>query len=135
MAIITWKNEYSVGVTEFDNQHKVLIDIINKLHDAMRAGIGKQALSVILEELVSYTKFHFANEERNFAQYSYPEINAHKLEHEKLTRQVIEFLRDYNEGKSSMSIEVMGFLKDWLMQHIGGVDKKYTQFFNSKNVH
>ena len=134
MALITWKDEFSVGVTEFDNQHKVLIDLINKLHDAMRAGTGKQALSEILEELVSYTKFHFANEEKHFSQYSYPEISSHKLEHDKLTRQVMEFQRDYNEGKSSMSIDVMSFLKDWLIKHIGGIDKKYTQFFNSKGV-
>ena len=134
MALIEWKNDYSVGVVEFDNQHKKLIELINKLHDAMKSGTSRQSLSGILAELVDYTKFHFSNEEKYFGQYVYPDIGAHKVEHEKLTRQVIEFQRDFNDGKTSISIDVMSFLKNWLVDHIGGVDKKYTQFFNSKGV-
>jgi hemerythrin-like metal-binding protein len=134
MALISWKTEFSVGVVEFDNQHKILIDLINNLHDSMRAGVGKQALSGILSELVTYTKVHFANEEKFFKQYSYPEQSLHMMEHEKLTRQVIEFQKDYEEGKTSMTLDVMDFLRSWLLDHIGGVDKKYTQFFNSKGV-
>ncbi len=134
MGLIDWKPEFSVGVTEFDNQHKKLIDLINKLHDAMRVGEGKKILSDILAELVDYTKVHFANEEKYFGQYGYSDINSHKLEHEKLTRQVIEFQRDYNDGKTSITIDVMNFLRTWLVEHIGGVDKKYTLFFNSKGI-
>lgn len=134
MSLIEWKADFSVGVAEFDNQHKKLIDLINKLHDAMRAGEGKKQLSGILEELVNYTKVHFANEEKYFGQYGYPDNSLHKLEHDKLTRQVIEFQRDYNDGKTTISIDVMNFLRTWLVDHIGGVDKKYTQFFNSKGI-
>jgi hemerythrin-like metal-binding domain len=134
MSLITWKSEYSVGISEFDSQHKVLVDLINKLHDAMKAGEGKQVLAVILEELIDYTKVHFREEEKYFGLHKYPEAASHIMEHEKLTRQVLEFQKDYTEGKSSMSIDVMSFLKNWLINHIAGVDKKYTQFFIAKGI-
>ena len=134
MSLLEWKDEFSVGVTEFDGQHKVLIDLINKLHDAMRAGVGRQALSDILSELVDYTKTHFENEEKLFLQYSYPESPAHRREHDALTKQVLEFQKEYQAGRTSISIDVMDFLKDWLLNHIAISDKKYTQFFNEKGI-
>jgi len=134
MSLINWNKNYSVGVIEFDTQHKILIDLINKLHDSMKAGAGNTALAEILNELVNYTKIHFSNEEKHFAQFGYPETATHKIEHEKLTKQVLDFQKEYLEGKASMSIDVMNFLRDWLLEHIGGVDKKYTAFFNSKGI-
>jgi len=134
MSLITWKEEYSVGVAEFDNQHKKLIDLMNQLHDAMKSGMSKQALAPILSELIDYTKTHFGNEERMFSLHKYSDLNTHKREHEKLTQQVVEFQKDFQEGKTSISIDVMNFLRNWLVGHIAGVDKKYTQFFNSKGI-
>lgn len=135
MALLDWKDEFSVGIAEIDRQHKVLIDLINKLHSAMRAGVGKRALSDILSELVEYTNTHFEHEEKMFLQYDYPERSTHHKEHEILTRQVLEFQNEYQEGRTSISIDVMDFLKDWLINHIAGSDKKYTQFFNAKGIH
>ena len=63
MALITWNNMLSTGVTEQDNQHKKLIDLINQLNDAMQAGKGSEVLGKVLAELVNYTVFHFGYEE------------------------------------------------------------------------
>jgi len=34
-----------------------------------------------------------------------------------------------------LSLEVMNFLKDWLMNHIQGSDKKYGPYLNSHGIH
>ena len=134
MAIIEWKDEYSVGIQSIDQQHKIWIGLINKLHDAMSKGEGKKILSDIYEEIVAYTKTHLKNEEILFQKYSFPDIAAHKLVHDKLTQQVLDKQKEIQEGKTVLTMEVMTFLKNWLIDHIQNTDKKYSAFLISKGV-
>jgi len=62
MAFMVWTKVISVGVTAMDDDHKKLIDIINKLHDGIVAGHKKEILAAVLDHLVDYTKFHFTNQ-------------------------------------------------------------------------
>lgn len=78
MALITWNENYSVKVKQFDDQHKKLIDMINELHDAMKVGKGKDVMEKILAGLIQYTVTHFANEERLMKQHNYPDYEQHK---------------------------------------------------------
>lgn len=45
MAFISWNDRIKVGIKEIDDQHKVLIDYINQLYDAMKARKGKEVLA------------------------------------------------------------------------------------------
>ncbi|HLP17876.1 MAG TPA: bacteriohemerythrin [Bacteroidota bacterium] len=134
MALIDWSNDLSVNIQEVDKQHKILINLINKLHEAMRVGQGKAALESILAELVVYTKTHFAYEESLFAQYGYPASASHKKEHDDLTTTVVDTQKQYHAGQLVMSVEVLQFLKQWLTKHIQMTDKAYTAHFKSKGV-
>lgn len=134
MPLFNWSDRYSVGVSMFDNQHKRLIELINELHDAMRAGTARDVLGHTLKGLLDYTRMHFAEEERQMAQYNYPGYAAHKAEHEKLVSKVVELIAKHDAGDNTLTIEVMNFLKDWLINHILVTDKKYTRFFNSLGV-
>ena len=135
MALFNWSSGYSVNIKEIDDQHRVLIDLINKLHDAMKIGKGKDVIGPILNELVIYTKFHFTHEEKLFSGNSYPETSMHKLEHAKLVKQVDELSKNFNGGQEVMSMDIMNFLKDWLANHIMGTDKKYSGFLNTKGIY
>ena len=35
MALLHWKDKYSVGIPAVDYEHKELIDLINRLHDEL----------------------------------------------------------------------------------------------------
>lgn len=134
MALITWKNDYSVGVAEIDAQHKIIIKFINDLNDAMSQGKGKEALGTILGGLIEYTATHFAHEERYFDQFNYHETLRHKAEHKALVDNVVALKGKFDAGSLSLSIETMNFLKNWLTNHIAIVDKKYTTCFNENGV-
>ena len=134
MAIIEWKDEYSVGIQSIDQQHKIWVGLINKLHDAMKKGEGKKALADIYKEIVEYTKTHLKNEEALFDKFGYTDTAAHKLIHSKLTEQVIEKQKDIEDGKTVITMDVMNFLKSWLIDHIQNTDKKYSAFLISKGV-
>lgn len=135
MVLFAWDaSKYSVGIREIDGQHKVLVDMLNELYDAMQSGKSNDILGSIVLKLVNYTKTHFAAEERYFERYGYPETFSHKKEHEKFTQKVIAFKNDFDSGRTSLTVGITSFLKDWLSSHIQGIDKKYGPFLNSKGV-
>jgi len=134
MALLNWQSDYSVNIKEIDLQHMKLIELINQLHNAMKAGKGKEVMGKILEELVNYTTYHFNNEEKLFEKYGYPEVHVHKRQHSDLVKQVTNYKNDFDSGKSVLTMNLMNFLKDWLTKHILDTDKQYTSFLNSKGV-
>jgi hemerythrin len=134
MALFNWSNSYSVGVKEIDDQHKILIGLINDLHDGMKVGKGKEVMGGVLNELMRYTVFHFGYGEKILEKNSYPDIDAHKKLHKVLIEQVNKIKSDYDTGNKVLSMEVMSFLKDWLSNHIMGTDKKYTSHLNGKGI-
>jgi hemerythrin len=134
MVLISWSEALSVNIKELDDQHKCLIELVNRLHDAMKAGKGNAVIGPILTDLLSYTSFHFATEEKYFQQYGYPEFPHHKKEHDDLTQKTKTLNASYQEGKLTITLDVMTFLKNWLSNHILGTDKKYSTFLNSRGL-
>ena len=134
MALINWNEEYSVNVKDIDQQHQKLIALINELHENMKVGNSKNIIKKILEELVEYTVYHFGFEEKLFAKYGYPETKLHMRAHTDLIEQLKVFIRKYESGNTILSIELMNFLKDWLVNHILKADKNYSTFLNSKGI-
>ena len=62
--LITWDSSISFGIDAIDKQHRHLVDLVNKLHQAMRSRAGRSVLGATLGELAQYTIEHFADEER-----------------------------------------------------------------------
>jgi len=134
VPLFQWTKDLSVNIVEIDNQHKKLIELINLLHDSMKAGKGKDILGKILTDLADYTVYHFGTEEKMFQKYKYPASSLHKKEHDDLTKQVMDIKAKLDAGKSVITMEIMTLLKDWLSNHILQTDKRYSAFFNSNGV-
>ena len=135
MSLMTWTNEMSVGVEALDADHKKLIGLMNNLHDGMRAGKGRDVVGATLDGLIAYTAEHFAREEKLFAQTGYPAAAAHKAHHDDLVKQALAVQQKYKSGATAtLSLEVLNFLKGWLVDHIQGADKKYGSHLNSKGI-
>lgn len=134
MAYILWTQNMSVGVDMFDHEHQELIDLANKLYTGVTAGNAGEALAKVLDGLIRYTALHFKHEEDYMRMYDYPEYEAHKKEHDKLVAQVMEYKESLDSGKASFTLELMNFLKEWLVNHIMGSDQKYGTFFKDKGV-
>jgi hemerythrin len=133
-SMFDWSNSYSVGVTSIDAQHQNLFALARELHDAMSAGQGKAAVGKVLDRLIQYTTVHFAHEERLMRLYDYPDAAAHKEQHEALTRRVVKFQEDYHVGRATMTVQLLHFLKDWLIHHIQGTDSKLAPYLRGKAV-
>ncbi|SHL39322.1 hemerythrin [Desulfatibacillum alkenivorans DSM 16219] len=129
MAFFNWEEKYSVGVPRFDNEHKKLIGLINNFYEAMKAGKARDVMESTCNELVNYTKTHFANEINALKKTAYPNIPAHEKEHAYYTKQVEDMKAKLDSGQPVMASNMGNFLKSWLVNHIVGVDTTYGKYF------
>jgi hemerythrin len=134
MTVFTWSDEYSVQVTEMDDQHKVLFDLINQLHQAMMNGKGNDTLAPVLHGLKEYALSHFTAEEKYMDMIRFSGLAEQKKEHQGFILKVEEYERQLTEGKLGLSINVLTFLRDWLIQHIRVSDKKYAEAFHHHGI-
>lgn len=131
MALITWNESLSVMNELMDNQHKVLIRLINELHAAMKEGKSSSVLDDILDELVRYTIQHFTAEEHLLTAGGFPSTDEHTDDHRKFIGQIEQYRIDFANHKSGVSIALINYLSDWLREHILGSDKQYAIFFET----
>ena len=133
MAILVWTDALSIGIEVIDAEHQRLVALINELHDAIEKGDADHVLGGILDGLITYTIEHFAHEEAMFANSGYGSVSAHIREHEQLTRQVVDVQTRYRSGATTaLSLELLDFLKNWLVVHIMVRDRKYAPFLTGR---
>ncbi|MBI4667201.1 MAG: hemerythrin family protein [Nitrospinae bacterium] len=134
---LAWDESFSVGVSRFDDQHKVLFEYLNELYDAMRDKSEKEVVGKVLNKLTDYTLNHFLEEEVELSKSGYPGYLKHKEAHDKLVAAVREYHVRFHVGRETgrkMLIEIIAVLTDWLMEHIRIADKDYGMFLNSKGI-
>ena len=133
MTLLEWNDSLSVGFEEIDNDHKQLLEIINKLDDAITAGEEFTVVGALLDELVSYTLWHFRHEERLMQTYGDPSFFDHKQKHDALTKAAAAKQEEFQNGNQDIARELMPFLKNWLTEHIQGTDS-LTGHYLAKQV-
>ena len=134
MAFIEWVETLSVGVGEFDNQHKKLIGMINELHGSIEKDSEEETTRKTMGALFDYVDEHFRAEEESFTEYGYPETEGHKTEHKAFRGKLSDFQAGSDKGDRATSEKMLKFLGDWLFRHIQGTDKKYGPWLNAKGL-
>jgi len=125
--LLPWSDQLSVGIQEIDEQHKVLVDLINQLHEAIEQHHGADVCVQIMDKLCEYTKIHFAVEESILRILGYPDYDDHKAHHNMLLSQVQELRYKMDHEDHSISFELLYFLKKWLTIHILEEDSAYVE--------
>ena len=127
-AFIEWSDALSVGDPHIDQQHQKLVSIINNLHDAMASQSTQAQLQSLLDQLIAYTREHFGYEERRMRTGHYPDLAAHQKLHAALLQQVGELYAEFKQGNKFIYMDLMKFLKSWLIEHIQKTDKQYSSW-------
>ncbi len=132
MEKVFWRNEYSVGVDQFDRQHRHLFEIINKL--ATRSDKSQDLILTLqtLGEMFDFAREHFADEEKLMQQYAYPEIESQKKQHAYFLKTTSELATYHTREKDEGVDEIVEFLNIWWIIHILKWDMKYKEFFKAK---
>jgi len=124
---LIWKEEYSVGIEVLDLDHKKLINLLNQFSTAYDYAMSEEFERQALDDLVDYTKYHFEREEKILIDHEYPDFDEHKKQHQDMINRITHIQNRYNEKGHEVFEEVSEFLTNWLITHINGTDKQYTQ--------
>lgn len=130
-----WDKKYDVGIKQFDEQHKQLLTALKDIYKAMQDKRDRLALAQIINNLKQYANEHLSIEEACLLENSYPEYEEHVRQHEIFKEKLEKFCEDFNSDKFLLHFELAVFLKNWIVNHIMLVDRKYTDFLNSKGLY
>jgi hemerythrin len=134
MRFITWNESFAVNVEEIDAQHQWLTDIINTLYDELNENKGKRLLEIVLESLIQYTQMHFKTEENLMLKYKYPNYDEHKAKHQELADKVNAWNSALADGQSTLTKEMLEFLKSWLENHEVINDRPLGIYLNARGI-
>jgi hemerythrin len=131
VLLVRWSESMSVGDAHIDEQHMILIDTINQLASA-EAQNDRATVSMIIDELIAYTVFHFHYEEQLMESIRYPYLEAHCRIHQKFVDWVGEVREEFVATRQAhLGERILGFLRDWLRDHILGDDRRYSPFLGT----
>ncbi len=123
-----WKEEYKIGVTNIDNQHKLLFDRLDLLLFELAKNDKEHSRAECLKA-IEYIKIlsvkHFADEEMFQRSIQYSGIHTHIKEHEIFTNTLLDYEKDFHSlyYRVDISKDFFAFLLSWSINHIRGSDK------------
>jgi len=109
-----------------DSQHRRLFDLVNELNRGVVEGISHEKMLQIFDSLLAYAGKHFQDEEDYMRKAKYSEYDAHVKVHESFVAKVQTTRADFAAGRGMVASEIIRFLTDWLVNHIGRTDLRYA---------
>ncbi|HDX8597335.1 TPA: bacteriohemerythrin [Aeromonas dhakensis] len=124
--LLHWNEAFMVQVPSMDNQHLGLFEAMNRLYQAVLDKSPAPLRKQRLDELLKLATRHFADEEQVMEQAGYPELRRHKQEHARLLAELDTLMQRNGTDDEEFNMELLVFLKNWLLNHISKVDKQYS---------
>lgn len=126
---ITWTTSCLVGHKTLDEDHQKLALLFNEVLAACSVGAESAIIERALEAAIALTRTHFAREEAVLEAAGYPDLAAHRQEHQVLMKQLLAFGGQLTGG-APMNVDptVAGFLREWAVRHILGHDRGYAAY-------
>ncbi len=124
MALLEWRDEFSVGDEAVDHEHRELIDQVNLTAGAIETGGTEAEIDKAFGDLLRGISAHFAHEERQMRAARYDQTEAHKDDHERLIdalRDIMDDDRGAPDAAAEALVEVLG---DWFTGHFATHDAR-----------
>lgn len=123
--MFTFTKDCLIGVTEIDDEHKRLFELIGEVDAAIKSDENSVSTAMaLLNELKQYAVTHFAHEEAYMASIHDPELARQQKEHQAFVEKVnsYRFSDVTDESAKDVVLELLEYLSKWLMGHILGSD-------------
>ncbi|MGR8935439.1 MAG: bacteriohemerythrin [Gammaproteobacteria bacterium] len=131
IEVFPWNRNFETGIPLVDEQHRKLVDLLNRLAIKLAYDSGEMELTQVIEEMAAYAGYHFQTEEsiwkRGFHDDTW--LASHQSSHDAFTIRVAELTA---EGKSKsigevLFDEILRFLIHWLAHHILDSDMRMAK--------
>jgi hemerythrin-like metal-binding protein len=132
LRFFVWREDFALGIPRIDADHQRFLALMDHLYSALDRGEGRTHIHAILRGLKAYATYHFIREEDLMGAAGYPALHPHQVQHawylyylEKLEGQAV--------ADSILACETMRFMRDWFVDHILGIDKRFSEWLAATN--
>ncbi|MDR1637762.1 MAG: bacteriohemerythrin [Treponema sp.] len=127
---IEWDERYLMNIPFIDEQHKELVRLTNELYQGCLMGddVARAYFMKTIKGIVDYVGKHFSMEEKMLENVHYPNLGAHKNQHEEFVKKILEDVNSFQNGKQFVPNVFVRYLKDWILSHIALEDKRYANY-------
>jgi hemerythrin-like metal-binding protein len=133
--LVTWTRASFVGARAMDNEHAIMMDVMNELRLALVHGAEREQANELMNKLIEITGIHFWNEEQLMERYVFPGLAEHRTEHQRILAQLNEYARKPQHGEVVHMSGFLCFLHNWFIDHVEGMDKQYGPWLNQHGVY
>ncbi|MBI5492267.1 MAG: hemerythrin family protein [Deltaproteobacteria bacterium] len=131
---LTWYKSLETGVEWQDKQHKELFNRVNRLLCAMVEKKGNEEIADLLNFLDNYVVVHFDAENQAMNKLQFKDRASHIAEHADFKSKLADIKKAVEKGlDSALVIRIQKQVTDWLMEHIGKVDKVLGKFITESS--
>ena len=134
MNPIVWDDGLTLHIPEIDAQHKRLVGIVNQLIEIQDQEDSDDEMTHILGALTHYIGEHFETEEQMMIDHGYPQREAHREEHQAFVDRTAYYIATYRKRGALLKKELLRFLKNWLVAHIGKTDAVLGAFLRTRGL-
>ena len=129
--LVAWSKKFEVGIEALDTQHGLLIDAINQIWHCIVFQAEQERVHDLLNRLETLFVAHFTREEAYMTAIDYPHFLAHKRMHRHFAKRLSDEKEAVLNG-GGLTLSLLQFLKEWLLDHIQNADKAIADYANEK---
>lgn len=129
MAYFEWADDMAIDDEgPIDQDHRLLVSLVNELHTATSRGAGHAVVATILRRTIDSTREHLAREEELMERMGFPDLEMHKLGHDAFMDDLYRLQKRMEDGSITVASQLSTVLRDWLSLHIRRHDKEILKF-------
>jgi hemerythrin len=130
---VPWNASFSLLAPALDDEHRTLLDKVNRLLSAISSG-DETAILMAFSVLVAESRSHFAEEEERMRMLSYPDRERHCAQHEKLRSGLagLQFTLGNTTSFASSSGPLV-YLLSWFSEHLQTDDRRLAAFIHDRD--
>jgi len=132
MKKFEWTEKIKIGIAGIDEEHKRLIILHNEFLEAVKEHASPKTLHWYLKGLLTATSHHFTSEEALMRAKGYPRLNHHKEIHNRLKRDLNDFLIRFDRDPVRITETTLRFVHSWLVDHIKSEDTLFSVWIEEK---
>ena len=127
-AFFPWTAHFDTGIPSIDQQHHVLVDLLNRVARQYTDGGKLEDIMAVIAELTAYAHYHFEDEERIWTTSlgTLPDVATHQAAHLAFTQRMAA-LASSALPLPQLLDQLFGYLSNWLAFHILDHDKRLAK--------
>ncbi|PHQ27295.1 diguanylate phosphodiesterase [Marinobacter guineae] len=123
--IFPWNRNFETGLEDIDEQHRVLVNILNRLAWHFASSNSERDGLHLLDELLAYASYHFKYEEGAWAEsLGKSEMARNHHDSHQMFFARIQMFRQSKAPEEDVLAELFDFLTRWLAFHILESDRR-----------